>query len=300
MNIYPLGKSLLVSWSVKKSDGTDYDLTGMAVRLFFASGRTRGEATGFATDGNVVNWTFIGADQRLAGNYTLRLAITDADGKVKYVVARDAFRLSDIERTEESRLTLEDVTYSDVEEDICPSTYVISSLIWSRYNTKEFSVAGQDDERSYSIVSSSSVVPRRGDYLAYEHGIFYMGSVAKEDGAYVGTCYRVFPKRRQIKVVLDIVKGGLFYRQGQSFIATVQATIYANDIDVTDDYQDWQLVWTRSSDDAAGDEDWNGQHLKAGTSMDIYGSDIVGDWTDITLTVYSSTNTEEASETIKL
>lgn len=99
------------------------------------------------------------------------------------------------------------------------------------------------------------------------------------------------------QLVLDIVDGSVFYRPGQSHIATIEASIIKGNTDITATYHPSQIVWSRESE--ADDTHWNDTHREAGTRLAITTADIAGK-TAIVCTVYDRHGQTENAEKLNL
>lgn len=99
------------------------------------------------------------------------------------------------------------------------------------------------------------------------------------------------------QLILDIVEGSVFYRPGQSHIATIEASIIKGNTDITQEYHPSQIVWTRESE--ADDTHWNDTHLNAGTRLAITTADIAGK-TAIVCTIYDRHGQIENAEKLNL
>lgn len=100
-----------------------------------------------------------------------------------------------------------------------------------------------------------------------------------------------------IELHLDIVRGDMFYREGQGFVAELKATVIQGGKDLTPTLHASQMVWTRESEDAAGDEEWNARHRGIGDSVTITTDDLT-EVTAVVFTLYNKDGTLSASEAV--
>ena len=89
----------------------------------------------------------------------------------------------------------------------------------------------------------------------------------------------------------------MFYREGQGFVAELKATVIQGGTDLTPTLHTSQLVWTRESEDAAGDEEWNARHRGVGDSVTITTDDLT-EVTAVVFTLYNKDGTLSASEAV--
>lgn len=68
-----------------------------------------------------------------------------------------------------------------------------------------------------------------------------------------------------------------FYREGQEYSHTLAIKVFYNEVDVSETISASRFVWTRISENTAGDEVWNDLHLNSGASVDITSADLAGD-----------------------
>lgn len=99
-----------------------------------------------------------------------------------------------------------------------------------------------------------------------------------------------------LELQLDIVRGDMFYREGQGFVAELKATVMRGDTDITPTLHPSQLVWTRESEDPTGDADWNAKHLDRTDRVEICTADLTGNHTAIIITLYNTNGTSQAKE----
>ncbi|WP_315341362.1 hypothetical protein [Hoylesella oralis] len=100
-----------------------------------------------------------------------------------------------------------------------------------------------------------------------------------------------------IELHLDIIRGDMFYREGQGFVAELKATVIQGGKDLTPTLHTSQLVWTRESEDAEGNEEWNARHRGIGDSVTITTDDLT-EVTAVVFTLYNKDGTLSASEAV--
>lgn len=135
--------------------------------------------------------------------------------------------------------------------------------------------------RGRAVVSFS---PERS-FIHSDH--FHVGTDPEAGGS--ATLADYIDERTHIEthIVADIYvsDGDTFYRPGQGYIATLEPMIYRDGQLATDRYHPSQIVWTRQSEDAAGDAAWNRAHADTHGVLDITEGDLAGR-TSVVLTVY--------------
>lgn len=105
------------------------------------------------------------------------------------------------------------------------------------------------------------------------------------------------PGSAAVELRLDIVRGDLFYREGQGFVAELKATVMQGDTDLTPTLHPSQMVWTRETEDAVGDKEWNARHRDKTDRLSLSTDDLVGS-TAIVFTLYRKDGTPSAAHTL--
>ena len=105
------------------------------------------------------------------------------------------------------------------------------------------------------------------------------------------------PGSAAVELRLDIVRGDLFYRDGQGFVAELKATVMQGDTDLTPTLHPSQMVWTRETEDAVGDKEWNARHRAQTDRLSLSTDDLVGS-TAIVFTLYRKDGTPSAAHTL--
>ena len=105
------------------------------------------------------------------------------------------------------------------------------------------------------------------------------------------------PGSAAVELRLDIVRGDLFYREGQGFVAELKATVMQGDTDLTPTLHPSQMVWTRETEDAVGDKEWNARHRAQTDRLSLSTDDLVGS-TAIVFTLYRKDGTPSAAHTL--
>lgn len=93
-----IGKDFNVLWAVyKRVDGQrlPYDLAGKSLQLFVGNDYGKKEVTGWKAKGNVIEWTFLGKDQKDKGAYQLILVENAGKEGMVTVDTCKAFNLVD-------------------------------------------------------------------------------------------------------------------------------------------------------------------------------------------------------------
>lgn len=102
-----------------------------------------------------------------------------------------------------------------------------------------------------------------------------------------------------LELRLDIVRGDLFYREGQGFVAELKATVMKGDADITAALHPSQLAWTRESKDTGGDKEWNAKHRDRTDRVEITTDDLTEGHTAIVFTLYNTDGTSHAKEAME-
>lgn len=102
-----------------------------------------------------------------------------------------------------------------------------------------------------------------------------------------------------LELHLDIVRGDMFYREGQGFVAELKATVMKGNADITASLHPSQLVWSRESEDVAGDKDWNAKHREKTDRVEITTDDLTEGNTAIVFTLYNIDGTSHAKEAME-
>ena len=102
-----------------------------------------------------------------------------------------------------------------------------------------------------------------------------------------------------LELHLDIVRGDMFYREGQGFVAELKATVMKGNVDITASLHPSQLVWSRESEDVAGDKDWNAKHREKTDRVEITTDDLTEGNTAIVFTLYNIDGTSHAKEAME-
>ncbi|RKW64241.1 MAG: hypothetical protein D8H98_00060, partial [Prevotella sp.] len=102
-----------------------------------------------------------------------------------------------------------------------------------------------------------------------------------------------------LELRLDIVRGDLFYREGQGFVAELKATVMKGDADITAALHPSQLAWTRESEDTGGDKEWNAKHRDRTDRVEITTDDLTEGHTAIVFTLYNTDGTSHAKEAME-
>ncbi|RKW61905.1 MAG: hypothetical protein D8H98_04460, partial [Prevotella sp.] len=102
-----------------------------------------------------------------------------------------------------------------------------------------------------------------------------------------------------LELHLDIVRGDMFYREGQGFVAELKATVMKGNADITASLHPSQLVWSRESEDVAGDKDWNAKHRGKTDRVEITTDDLTEGNTAIVFTLYNIDGTSHAKEAME-
>lgn len=71
------GNDIKIAWSIYMEDGTAFNLDGLNVSLYLTSMFSRKKLDGFVVNGNIIQWTFYGKDQKSSGNYSLELVVNE-------------------------------------------------------------------------------------------------------------------------------------------------------------------------------------------------------------------------------
>lgn len=102
-----------------------------------------------------------------------------------------------------------------------------------------------------------------------------------------------------LELRLDIVRGDIFYREGQGFVAKLKATVMKGDADLTASFHPSQMVWSRESEDADGDKEWTAKHRDQTDCVEITTDDLTEGNTAIVFTLYNIDGTVHASHAVE-
>ena len=92
-----------------------------------------------------------------------------------------------------------------------------------------------------------------------------------------------------ISLLLYLTDGAYTWRQGQGKIATIAAAVTKGNYDITDSQDVSQFIWTRESESAQGDKDWNSQHKFGSKTLEVSEGDMCGNITSFVCTLHKST-----------
>lgn len=93
MRAIPIGNDIRVRWAIKDKIGNDYDLTGLDLTLYMTIQFWKVKVEDFTVDGNVVQFDFLGKDQKFAGTAVLELFVNEDSDNMNRVDSKDAFML---------------------------------------------------------------------------------------------------------------------------------------------------------------------------------------------------------------
>ena len=79
-------------------------------------------------------------------------------------------------------------------------------------------------------------------------------------------------EQKMYRLVITSTNGNIF--KNGSISTTLNATVFSWDENVTDELDDNQFIWTRVSDDAASDSEWNDRHFGGTKSVEITTDDV--------------------------
>ena len=85
------------------------------------------------------------------------------------------------------------------------------------------------------------------------------------------------PGETPIRVEKFTTPGYEFYRENAAYSATLSIHIFQGEEDITGTINIARFVWSRVSENDAGDTIWNELHANSGSSVDITNADLVGD-----------------------
>ena len=92
-----------------------------------------------------------------------------------------------------------------------------------------------------------------------------------------------------VSLLLYLTDGAYTWRSGQGKIATIAAAVTKGNYDITDSQDVSQFIWTRKSESAQGDKDWNSQHTFGSKTLEVSEGDMCGDITSFVCTLHKST-----------
>lgn len=92
-----------------------------------------------------------------------------------------------------------------------------------------------------------------------------------------------------VSLLLYLESGAYTWRAGQGKIATIAAAVTKGSYDITDSQDASQFIWTRESESAQGDKDWNSQHTFGSKTLEVSEGDMCGDITSFVCTLHKST-----------
>ena len=79
-------------------------------------------------------------------------------------------------------------------------------------------------------------------------------------------------EQKMLRLVITSTNGNIF--KNGNIQTTLEATVYSWDENITDTLDDNQFIWTRVTDDAAADAEWNQQHFGGSKSIEITKDDV--------------------------
>lgn len=79
-------------------------------------------------------------------------------------------------------------------------------------------------------------------------------------------------EQKMLRLVITSTNGNIF--KNGNIQTTLEATVYSWDENITDTLDENQFIWTRASDDAAADAEWNQQHFGGSKSIEITKDDV--------------------------
>lgn len=79
-------------------------------------------------------------------------------------------------------------------------------------------------------------------------------------------------EQKMLRLVITSTNGNIF--KNGNIQTTLEATVYSWDDNITDTLDENQFIWTRVSDDAAADAEWNQQHFGGSKSIEITKDDV--------------------------
>lgn len=87
-----IGNDIPIRWAVTRC-GVPEDFAGKSLKLYMRTAYSETEVTDFAVNGNVISWTFPGAQQKATGTYTFTLIENEGLDDMATVDACDALKL---------------------------------------------------------------------------------------------------------------------------------------------------------------------------------------------------------------
>ena len=87
-----IGNDIPIRWAVTRC-GVPEDFAGKSLKLYMRTAYSETEVTDFAVNGNVLSWTFPGAEQKATGTYTFTLVENEGLDDMATVDACDALKL---------------------------------------------------------------------------------------------------------------------------------------------------------------------------------------------------------------
>lgn len=97
------------------------------------------------------------------------------------------------------------------------------------------------------------------------------------------------PGTEPVSLLLYLESGAYTWRAGQGKIATIAAAVTKGSYDITDAQDASQFIWTRESESAQGDKDWNSQHKFGAKTLEVSEGDMCGDITSFVCTLHKAT-----------
>lgn len=92
-----------------------------------------------------------------------------------------------------------------------------------------------------------------------------------------------------VSLLLYLTSGAYTWRTGQGKIATIAAAVTMGSYDITDSQDASQFIWTRESESAQGDKDWNSQHTFGSKTLEVSEGDMCGNLASFVCTLHKST-----------
>ncbi len=92
-----------------------------------------------------------------------------------------------------------------------------------------------------------------------------------------------------VSLLLYLTSGAYTWRTGQGKIATIAAAVTKGNFDITDAQDVSQFIWTRESESAQGDKDWDSQHTFGSKTLEVSEGDMCGNLTSFVCTLHKST-----------
>lgn len=87
-----IGNDIPIRWAVTRC-GVPEDFAGKSLKLYMRTAYSETEVTDFAVNGNVLSWTFPGAEQKATGTYTFTLVENEGLDDMATIDACDALKL---------------------------------------------------------------------------------------------------------------------------------------------------------------------------------------------------------------